>query len=126
MMLACELLNSFFAPDPGVCNSCLQSIQTTFSLITIFNISPNTLVAITVLVYSDSTHEYTQQLPPNFSYINNMFVNSTHLVLIILLFISHMTYKSYLTGCVWNLYPGTPLMFWFMLPAMTQPLCNQL
>lgn len=84
---------------------------------------PNTLVVINVLVYPDSTHKYTQQLPANFSYINDiMFVNSTHYSSSVYQW-SHAIWKQ-LDWLCWNFYPGPPLIFWFLLPTMTPPLCN--
>ena len=55
----------------------------------IFDFALNTLVAVTILVYPNSIQEYIRQLPPDFSYKDDiMSVNPTCLVLIILLFIS--------------------------------------
>uniref|UniRef100_A0A8C5KR00 Lysosomal-associated transmembrane protein 4B n=1 Tax=Jaculus jaculus TaxID=51337 RepID=A0A8C5KR00_JACJA len=50
--------------------------------------------------------EYVRQLPPDFPHRDDMSVNPTCLVLIILLFISIiLTFKGHLISCVWNCYP---------------------
>ncbi|ELK38178.1 Lysosomal-associated transmembrane protein 4B [Myotis davidii] len=72
----------------------------------IFDFALSALVAITVLVYPNSIQEYIRQLPPNFPYKEDaMSVNSTCLVLVVLLFISILlAFKGYLISCVWNCY----------------------
>ncbi|KAK1331937.1 hypothetical protein QTO34_007614 [Cnephaeus nilssonii] len=72
----------------------------------IFDFALSALVAITVLVYPNSIQEYIRQLPPDFPYKEDaMSVNSTCLVLIVLLFISIvLAFKGYLISCVWNCY----------------------
>nr|XP_056710482.1 lysosomal-associated transmembrane protein 4B [Euleptes europaea] len=72
----------------------------------IFDFALNTLVAISVLVYPNTVQDYLQQLPANFPYKEEiMSVNSTCLVVIILLFISIiLAFKAYLISCVWNCY----------------------
>ncbi|XP_066122098.1 lysosomal-associated transmembrane protein 4B [Saccopteryx bilineata] len=72
----------------------------------IFDFALNTLVAVTVLVYPNSVQEYIRQLPLDFPYKDDiMSLNSTCLVLIILLFIGIiLTFKGFLISCVWNCY----------------------
>ncbi|XP_052502050.1 lysosomal-associated transmembrane protein 4B-like [Budorcas taxicolor] len=72
----------------------------------IFDFSLNTLVAVTIPVYPNSIQEYTQQLPPDFPYKDDiMSVNPTCSVLVILLFTSIiLAFKGYLISCVWNCY----------------------
>ncbi|XP_077207948.1 lysosomal-associated transmembrane protein 4B isoform X1 [Paroedura picta] len=72
----------------------------------IFDFALNTLVALSVLVYPNTIQDYLRQLPANFPYKEEiMSVNSTCLVVIILLFISIiLAFKAYLISCVWNCY----------------------
>ncbi|XP_036292485.1 lysosomal-associated transmembrane protein 4B isoform X2 [Pipistrellus kuhlii] len=72
----------------------------------IFDFALSALVAITVLVYPSSIQEYIRQLPPDFPYKEDaLSVNSTCLVLIVLLFIGIvLAFKGYLISCVWNCY----------------------
>ncbi|KAJ6653816.1 hypothetical protein lerEdw1_008660 [Lerista edwardsae] len=82
----------------------------------IFDFALNTLVAISVLVYPNTIQDYLRQLPASFPYKEEiMSVNSTCLVVIILLFISIILafkvslgilvpFQAYLISCVWNCY----------------------
>lgn len=53
-----------------------------------------------------------------------MFVNSTHLVIILLLFISDIMPQKLLDWLCLELLPRNSTMFWFMLPTTTPLLCN--
>ncbi|XP_058879406.1 lysosomal-associated transmembrane protein 4B-like, partial [Acipenser ruthenus] len=72
----------------------------------IFDMSLNTLVSISVVVYPTAIQDYLQQLPGNFPFKEEiMSMNATCLVLIVLMSIGViLTFKAYLIACVWNCY----------------------
>ncbi|XP_036416579.1 lysosomal-associated transmembrane protein 4B-like isoform X2 [Colossoma macropomum] len=72
----------------------------------VFDFALNALVAVSVVVYPNTIHDYLQQLPGNFPYKEEiMSMSNTCLVLIVLLFITCiLAFKAYLMVCVWSCY----------------------